>query len=163
MLRLQPTLLRMTGIALRDQTDHHNELLYEGECLLFAIAMMANPVGWLEVSNLPEEYVAQMKPLVTTWKAERVRMHGGTIVPIGTAPDGVAWTGFASTASDGKGGYVLLFRELNEGADFSAELPLRGATSRAKVIGGRGTARIDHDRLAVNVPDRLDFIWGKFD
>jgi len=130
---------------------------------LFAIAMMANPLGWFEVSNLPEEYVARMKPLVATWKAERERMHGGSIVPIGFAPDGVAWTGFASAASDGKGGYVLLFRELNESADFSLDLSMLGQSSRATVIGGRGTARMENGRLAVTVPDALDFIWVKIE
>jgi alpha-galactosidase len=130
---------------------------------LFAIAMMANPLGWFEVSNLPEKYVTQMKPLVATWKAERERMHGGSIVPIGSVPDGVAWTGFSSSASDGKGGYVLLFRELNESADFSPDLPLLGKSSRATVIGGRGTVRMENGRLAVNVPDALDFIWVKIE
>lgn len=130
---------------------------------LFAIAMMANPLGWFEASNLPEEYVAQMKPLVTTWKAERARMHGGAIVPMGSAPDGLAWTGFASAAAGGKGGYILLFRELNESADFAVDLPLLGNPSRATVIGGRGTARIENGRLAVNVPDTLDFIWVKIE
>jgi alpha-galactosidase len=130
---------------------------------LFAIAMMANPLGWFEASNLPKEYVAQMKPLVATWKKERERMHGGSIVPVGSAPDGVAWTGFASAAADGKGGYALLFRELNQSADYVVDLALLKKPSRATVIGGRGTARIENGRLAVNVPDALDFIWVKIE
>ena len=131
---------------------------------LFAVAMTASPLGWFEVSNLPPDYVAQMRPLVAAWKAERARMHGGAIVPVGAAPDGVAWTGFVSAAADGRGGYALLFRELNASAGYALDLAglVSGAT-RATIIGGRGTAKITDDRLAVNVPEALDFVWVKLD
>ena len=131
---------------------------------LFAVAMMASPLGWFEVSNLPAEYVAQMRPLVAAWKTERARMHGGAIVPVGGAPDGVAWTGFISAAADGKGGYALLFRELNVKAEYALDLSglVTGAT-RATVLGGRGTARVEDGVLTVNVPEKLDFVWMKLE
>ena len=137
---------------------------------LFAVAMMASPLGWFEVSNLPPEYAAQMKPIVVAWKRERARMHGGSIVPVGAAPDGVAWTGFVSAAADGKGGYALLFRELNASAEFSLEVArasrpcsLIPNASRATVIGGRGTANVSEGVLAVAVPEKLDFVWIKLE
>ena len=37
-----------------------------------------------------------------------------------------------------------------------------GATS-AKVIGGRGSARLENGSLIVNVPEKLDFIWVKLE
>jgi alpha-galactosidase len=131
---------------------------------LFAVAMTASPLGWFEVSNLPAEYAAQMRPLVAAWKAERGRMHGGAIVPVGAAPDGVAWTGFASAAADGKGGYALLFRELNERADYALDLAglVSGAT-RATVIGGCGEAKLAGGALRVTVPEKLDFAWVKLE
>ena len=131
---------------------------------LFAVAMTASPLGWFEVSNLPADYAAQLRPLVAAWKAERARMHGGAIVPAGAAPDGVAWTGFVSAAADGRGGYALLFRELNAQAEYV--LPLDGlvpGASRATVIGGRGTAKLAGGALTVNVPEKLDFVWVKLE
>ncbi len=130
---------------------------------LFAMAMMSNPLGWFEASNLPEEYVAQMKPLVNTWKAERARMHGGFIMPVGAAPDGVSWTGFISSAGEGVGSYVLLFRELNENATYLLDISLLKNATRAKVIGGRGTALLVDGSLRVQVPEKLDFIWVKLE
>ncbi len=132
---------------------------------LFAIAMTASPLGWFEVSNLPAGYVEQMRPLVAAWKTERTRLHGGAITPVGAKPDGAAWTGFVSAAADGKGGYALLFRELNAEADYTLDLTglVPGAT-RATVLGGRGTARVLADgALRVTVPEKLDFVWTRLD
>ena len=128
---------------------------------LFALVMTASPLGWFEIQNLAPETVSQLKPLVATWKRERSRYHGGTIVPVGSCPDGVSWTGFVSVGAGGAG-YALLFRELAEDAVFSLALPdaLARATS-AQVIGGRGTAAIADGRLTVNVPNTLDFVWVK--
>ena len=132
---------------------------------LFATVMAASPLAWMELSDVSEKSVAALAPLVRTWKAERARWHGGVIHPVANRPDGVAWTGFVSEAADGMGGYALLFRELNAKANFALDLePIFGAAtlSDAAVIGGRGTARFDGARLAVTVPERLDFVWVKF-
>lgn len=126
---------------------------------VFAIAMMASPLGWFEVSELEPRTVSEMKPLVARWKMERARLHGGTIYPVAGRPDGFSWTGFASVAEDG-GGSVLLFREASNDASFV--LPLKGLFPvgvSARVIGGHGSAACREGCLAVTVPEKLDFIW----
>lgn len=132
---------------------------------LFAIAMTASPLAWMELSGIRPETMAAWKPLVATWKRERVRMHGGTIFPVAGEPDGYAWTGFVSRAADGVGGYVLLFRELNKSASFRLDLGpwMADNTCRStRVLGGRGTASIAGGRFVdVTVPENLDFIWLK--
>jgi alpha-galactosidase len=162
-LRLRFELLNNARNADKYKGDPLAPALYKPDTL-FAITMMANPLGWFEVSNLPPDYVAQMRPLVAAWKAERARLHGGAILPVGGAPDGVAWTGFVSAAADGKGGYALLFRELNAQPDYVLDFDglVSGAT-RATVLGGRGTAKVSDGKLAVNVPARLDFVWVKLE
>jgi len=105
-----------------------------------------------------------LAPLVKTWKAERARWHGGVIHPVGSRPDGVSWTGFVSEAVDGKGGYALLFRELNAAERFDLDLsPIFGnrLLSVGGVIGGRGKAVVDGTQLMVDVPEKLDFLWVK--
>jgi alpha-galactosidase len=166
-LRLRMEVLNHVRNADKYKNDPLAPSLYKPDTL-FAIAMMASPLGWFEVSNLPPEYVAQMRPLVAVWKAERARMHGGAIVPVGAVPDGVAWTGFVSAAADGKGGYALLFRELNAKADCTVNLGgLVGEASspvlRASVLGGRGTAKVADGALTVKVPETLDFVWVKLE
>ena len=133
----------------------------------FAIAMCASPLGWFEISGLAPETVAAMKPLVARWKQERANIHGGVTHAVGVCPDGFSWTGFVTEAADGKGGYVLLFRELNASASYSLDLvPIFGpdaAFKSAQVIGGRGTASFDGSRLSVTIPEKLDFVWVKFE
>jgi len=162
-LRLRMEVLNNTRNAEKYKGDPLAPVLYKPDAL-FAIAMMASPLGWFEVSNLPAEYAAQIRPLVTAWKRERARMHGGAIMPVGSAPDGVAWTGFVSAAADGKGGYALLFRELNASAEFAlnAGRPFPPVL-RATVLGGRGTAKVADGTLTVSVPEKLDFVWVKLE
>ena len=131
---------------------------------LFATVMAASPLAWMELSDVSERSVAALAPLVTTWKAERARWHGGVIHPVGNRPDGVAWTGFVSEAADGCGGYALLFRELNAAERFTLDLaPIFGdrPLSVQGVIGGRGRATLDGMHLMVSIPERLDFVWVK--
>lgn len=172
-LRLRIEVLNNARNAEKYKGDPMAPALYKPDTL-FAVAMTASPLGWFEVSNLPAEYAAQMRPLVAAWKAERTRMHGGSILPVGSAPDGVAWTGFVSAAADGRGGYALLFRELNEKSAFTLDLGGTAArdpgpcalvpnATRATVIGGRGTAKVAGGALTVNVPEPLDFVWVKLD
>lgn len=162
-LRLRIEVLNTARNADKFKDDPLAPALYKPDTL-FATAMMASPLGWFEVSNLPPDFAAQMRQLVATWKKERARMHGGAILPVGAAPDGVAWTGFVSAAADSKGGYALLFRELNASADYTLNLAgLVNGASRATVIGGRGTAKLVGDALSVTVPEKLDFIWIKIE
>lgn len=131
---------------------------------LFATVMAASPLAWMELSDVSEKSVAVLAPLVRTWKAERARWHGGVIHPVGNRPDGVAWTGFVSEAADGRGGYALLFRELNASESFMLDLaPIFGERqlSVKGVIGGRGKASLDGTRLTVSIPEKLDFAWVK--
>ena len=128
---------------------------------IFAISMFASPLGWFEIQNLKPETVAAWKPLIAQWKRERDAIHSGYVYPVGSRPDGLAWTGFVAGAKDGKSGSALLFRELSENGEFSLDLSgmidAKGLT--ATVIGGRGTAVLEGGTLKVSVKDRLDFIW----
>ena len=127
---------------------------------LFATVMFANPLGWFEVSNLPENYQHSIAQLVSVWKRERTRLFSGHILPIGEAPDGQCWTGFASIASDSRSGYLLLFRELNANAKWSLELPLFAGTQRKiKKLAGNGEATFIGNRLNVHIPGTLNYLW----
>ncbi|MFO7937408.1 MAG: alpha-galactosidase [Kiritimatiellia bacterium] len=160
-VRLRMELLNNQRNKQKYRNDPLAPALYRADTL-FAICMAASPLGWFEVSNLSDDYVNQMQALVATWKKERARWHGGSIIPVGEVPDGVCWTGFVSSATDNNGGYALLFRELNENSMF--ELPLEGLFSgglKTEVIGGRGKAELYDNRLKVEIPEKLDYLWVK--
>lgn len=129
---------------------------------LFAIAMVGSPLAWMELSDLEDSILEKMASLVKVWKQERDKWYGGTILPVGSRPDGVSWTGFTSKAKGGESGYALLFREFSESSDFELDLTSQMRATSCSVIGGHGTARLDGSRLVVAIPERLGFVWVKF-
>jgi alpha-galactosidase len=158
-LRLRMEFLNNTRNVQLYPDDPLAPVRYGPDCL-FAITMFANPLGWFEVSNLPEEYVASVSKLVRIWKRERSTLFGGSILPIGSSPDGMAWTGFASVAPDRRGGYGLFFRELNKSPDFQIDLSLFAPGAYAvDVLAGSGTARVDAGKLSVRIPEPLQYLW----
>lgn len=130
---------------------------------IFAISMYSSPLGWFEIQNLSQETVAAWKPLIAQWKRERDAIHDGYIYPVGSAPDGLVWTGFVSAAKDGSAGTALLFRELDASEEFSLPLSdyLNVEGLEPIVIGGRGEARIEDGILKVAVHEKLGFVWVK--
>ena len=127
---------------------------------LFATVMFSNPLGWFEVSNLPEDYQRSVAGLVSVWKRERARLFTGHILPIGEAPDGQCWTGFASVAPDSGSGYLLLFRELNPSADWSVDLKMfSSGNKRITKLAGKGEATVSGERLTVHISEPLQYLW----
>ena len=131
---------------------------------LFATVMFASPLGWFEVSNLPEHYQKSVAELVSVWKRERGQLFSGHILPIGEAPDGQCWTGFASVSKDAKSGYVLIFREQNPSAEWSLDLKMfPGGTRHVTKLAGKGEAAVAGDRLNVHIPETFQYLWLKME
>ena len=127
---------------------------------LFATVMFSNPLGWFEVSNLPETYYSQAAPLIRKWRAARERLFAGTVVPVGHAPDGFAWTGFASVSADGRACDLLVFRELNPAAQQVILIPgFPSNGCRIEIIAGAGQAKGTPDGLVVEIPATLGYLW----
>ncbi len=138
---------------------------------LFATVMVASPLGWFEVSQLPESYFAECAPLIAAWKLHRDALHGGTIFPIGTLPDGTSWTGFASVAPDRKSAYVLLFRELNDEPRACFTVPLLKSDTEKnapaiELLAGDGSvtwAGTENGgaQIVARLPDAQRFVWAR--
>lgn len=124
---------------------------------IFATVFFSNPLGWFEVSNLPGGYIEQVAPLVEVWKQVRGELFGGTIIPIGQKPDGLAWTGFSSVSEDGRSALVLVFRELNPTPSCRLDIP--GFTALAGVrcerLAGQGNSRWSEAGLQVTMESSL--------
>jgi len=81
-------------------------------------------------------------------------------MPIGSAPDGLEWTGFVSYSKNHDSGYILVFRELNPSAEWSEKLPVfAGRNYDVSVLGGKGSARLTAGELRVSIPDAPGFLW----
>jgi alpha-galactosidase len=129
---------------------------------LFASVMFASPLGWFEVSNLPDEYFKSLPNLVAAWKKEREAIFSGSIIPIGQVPDGYAWTGFSSVSQDRKSAHLVVFRELNQTETWSTEIPLlKAQDAKVTILGGKGSATYENGILKATIPDKLQYVFLK--
>lgn len=126
---------------------------------LFAITMFANPLGWFENSGLSDAFVESVAPLVEVWKAHRSGIFAGDIIPVGAAPDGVAWTGFLSRDEPSKSAYVLVFNELSPRSEYAITLPHR--YSEVEVLAGDGAASINDESLRLSMDRPLGFVFAR--
>jgi alpha-galactosidase len=136
---------------------------YSPDCL-FATTMFGSPLAWFENSGLSPKYVASAAPLIATWKRERDAIYDGQTLPIGDAPDGMSWAGFASQMREGQGGYLLVFRELNPQSNWVAPRSLFAAGEyKIRLLGGDGEVTEAKDGFHVNINHPLGFVFVKLE
>ena len=131
---------------------------------LFAIAMMAQPLAWMETSNLPPAAM-DCAPLIAQYKEVMADLHAGLIMPIGNCPDGISWTGFQSIKDHG--GYLLLFRERGNSSKGVFDLyQTQGKTLRLeKVLGHTSGAickPIADGKIEITLPQQDSFVLYKY-
>ncbi|MBR4901531.1 MAG: alpha-galactosidase [Victivallales bacterium] len=88
----------------------------------FASVMVANPLVWMEMSNLTDKLIASLQKLISVYRDVRKDFFDAEIYPIGEQPDGCSHTGFQIVV-DGKKGYLLLFKEIDAIAKHVYRLP----------------------------------------
>ena len=79
----------------------------------FASVMVANPLVWMEMSNLKNKQIASLQKLILVYRDVRKDFFNAEIHPIGLEPDGRSHTGFQIVVN-GKKGYLLLFNETDD-------------------------------------------------
>jgi alpha-galactosidase len=162
--RLRMEFLNNTRNAEKYVNDPLGPAQYE-PATLFATVMFSNPLGWFEVSNLPDPYLNSVSRLVQIWKAHREDLFNGTILPIGNEPNGFAYTGFLSLSKAQDDGYALIFRELHRYDQISITLPdigLEDCEWEVLASEGKGTIESHGDILSVTIPKKLGFLFARF-
>jgi len=129
---------------------------------LFASVMFSSPLAWFEVSELPKEFADDIKPLIKKWRANRVAIHRGDIIPIGDTPSGNSWTGFSSIAKDRQSGYAVIFRELNDQTSATINIPFLTTDKNVEILHGDGKAELKQGKLKVELTKPRSFIFLKF-
>ncbi|MDT8389342.1 MAG: alpha-galactosidase [Lentisphaeria bacterium] len=124
---------------------------------LFASVMFANPLGWFENTGLTDDYVAEVAPLVACWKKHREQIFAGDIIPIGDAPDGVAWTGFLSSGEENNDSYAVLFNERNPVRSHRFTLPR--SFTEVEILSGSGEANMDGGGLITSIPNPFGYLF----
>ncbi len=129
---------------------------------LFASVMFANPLGWFETSNLSPAYTTAMGKLVRIWKEQRNELFADTILPVGEAPDGTNWSGFAAFNAARNAGYLLYFRGVNSPAVWKERLNVFGpGRGQIRVLSGTGSASLDGGEVSLQIPQAPGYLWVK--
>ena len=132
----------------------------------FAVAMIGQPLAWMEATGLPEE-AFEVVPLVEAWKEVRGEMQRGVISPVGDEPNGFGFPGFISQGENRL--FVLLFRENTAPsiglASTVYQLPHDSVAGRRFVrLAGEGVLmNSDDDRLEVEYKKPFQFLFGYFE
>ncbi len=157
---IDPRRLRMEVL-----NPSRNAHLYAGDPLapacyppetVLATVLFCNPLFFCEVSNLPPACSDAWRELLKVWRARREEIFNATLLPVGDAPDGVAWTGFLAHSPDVS--HLLLFRELNSSPAFTFAVD----TARVERLAGHGEVAVDARGITVTLPQTLSFIWLRF-
>jgi len=127
---------------------------------LFASIMVASPLAWFEVSELPEADADALRPLIALWKEHRARLHGGCIRPVGAAPSGAACSGFCALDADGRGGYLVALREPCAAETATWDLPLAGSWT-ASVLAGAGSVSMDGAKAQVRWAQAPGYVFAR--
>lgn len=127
---------------------------------LFAVTLAAQPLAWMEASNLPESAFNQTA-LSEAYKKIQLPFHQGTILPIGEEPSGRSWTGFQSI-SNAHSGFIIVYREDNNRSSAQLKTWLsKGQKVFFVPVYGSGasfTAEVNSgSEVTFSLPDKNDF------
>ena len=127
---------------------------------LFASVMIASPLAWFEVSELPDADAAGLIPLIAVWKQHRTALHGGAILPLGRCPDGASCSGFLSQAADGRSAYLIALREPLAPSTTLWQLPLMGDW-RVEVLAGAGWMVIERGVVSITWDTAPGYVFAR--
>ena len=132
---------------------------------LVAISFAAQPLAWLEASNLPEEAFTA-STLLRDYRSVMADIHAGTILPVGNEPSGYNWTGFQSIISD-REGYLLVYREKHPSpkGTLKAYFPAGSRVALTPVAGMGRRASVKTDgcgQIPVTLREENSFVIYKY-
>lgn len=132
---------------------------------LFATVMFSNPLGFFEASNLCAKFRNELGEMAKVWREHKGPLFNGTLVPVGSVPDGFSATGFLSLSHSSLSGYLLLFRGLKTAPQFQVRLKyLEGFDLHWQILSPEaGTSlRSTPDGVEVTIPKPLGFTFAYF-
>ena len=131
-----------------------------------AITLMASPIFFQELKYLSEEAKRTLKPLIKAYREVREEILTGLVTPIGDKPNDAGHTGF-QCETDANGGYLLLFRELNNTEPRFTSVLNRVGTSPIKltdlITGKCWTAEREGEKISLDIKEAPGYRFLRYE
>ena len=135
---------------------------------LFAAVMPANPLAWMELSRLDRGSAALLEKITGLYRKYAGELFASRVIPIGSCPDGMSFSGYFCRNQDGRTGHLLLFRESTAEKQGAFPLPvsLEGVSVsfvyQSAAFQGQDAAFSCQGReIRAEFPEPRSFIWLK--
>lgn len=160
--------LQMELLNTRRNTKNYEDVLFAPNTYspdyLFATVMVANPLFWMEMSNLHDDYAKTLAKISTVYKNYRQEIFASRVIPIGEMPNGMAFSGYACENKDAKVYNIILFREATNEDTYIFKLTKDISKLNAEKIYQNADVEyeINGDSITVKFGEQRSFIWLRF-
>lgn len=160
--------LQMELLNTRRNTKNYEGVLFAPNTYspdyLFASVMVANPLFWMEMSNLHDDYAETLAKISTVYKNYKQEIFASRVIPIGECPNGMAFSGYACENKDAKVYNIILFREATNEDTYTFKLTKDISKLNAEKIYQNSDIEheINGDSITVKFGEQRSFIWLRF-
>lgn len=160
--------LQMELLNTRRNVDKYEGVLFAPNTYspdyLFATVMVANPLFWMEMTNLAEDDAENLAKISAVYKDYKAELFHSRVVPIGNCPDGMNFSGYFCDCSDTKTYNLILFREAAKGDTFTFELPKDISHLKGEVIyqNANSEYNINGKQITIKFSQKRSFVWLRF-
>lgn len=160
--------LQMELLNTRRNTKNYEGVLFAPNTYspdyLFATVMVANPLFWMEMSNLDDDYAEKLAKISTVYKNYKQEIFASRVIPIGEMPNGMTFSGYCCKDKANRVYNLILFREAAESDTFTFELPDDISDLKAEKIYQNADCEYttSDNKITVNFSSKRTFVWLRF-
>lgn len=120
--------LQMELLNNRRNADKYKDMPFApakyGMDYLFASVMPSNPLLWMEISRLDDDQTELLRGIMQVYRKYRRELFESDVIPIGSEPDGMSFSGYMCVSGDGETAHLILFREETAEEEHEFDLPV---------------------------------------
>ncbi len=159
--------LQMELLNTRRNTEKYEGVLFAPNTYkpdyLFATVMVANPLFWMEMSNLHDDDAEKLAKISAIYKDYKAELFASRVIPVGNRPDGMNFSGYCCVSEDKKSAHLILFREATNEDTYTFKLPVCVEGVKVEKIYESALSAIDvnGDSAMVKFSEERSFVWVK--
>ena len=157
--------LQMELLNTRRNTEKYEGVLFAPNTYspdyLFATVMVANPLFWMEMTNLDDDYAECLAKISNVYKTYKKELFESRVIPIGDRPNGMAFSGYACKHIEDQTYNLILFREATTEDTYTFELPDNINGKSVEIIYQNAPAIVETNvnNVTVKFSEQRSFIW----